>query len=156
MKIITSLGRQIFFAVLLYWGKERKVILYFKKNLTPSKLKKVNCYENNNVHNKFHYSAICFLIFSNNKITKRTCFLDVGHVLLVSDFNQNRFDRFIFQGDILGSRLASATVKTHSTNVYLIYHSSNLHISEAATANRSQYSDMIFLEMRPSIVKPKS
>ena len=101
-------------------------------------------------------SAICFLIFSNNKITKRTCFLDVGHVLLVSDFNQNRFDRFIFQGDILGSRLASATVKTHSTNVYLIYHSSNLHISEAATANRSQYSDMIFLEMKPSIVKPKS
>ena len=71
-------------------------------------------------------STICFLIFSINKITKRTCFLDVGHVLLVSDFNQNRFDRFIFQGDILSSRLAPATAKTHSTNVFLIYHSSNL------------------------------
>ena len=26
---------------------------------------------------------------------------DAGHVLPVSDFNQNRFDRFIFEGDIL-------------------------------------------------------
>ena len=30
----------------------------------------------------------------------KTCFLGSEHVLLVSDFNQNRFDRFIFEGDI--------------------------------------------------------
>ena len=30
----------------------------------------------------------------------KTCFLSSEHVLLVSDFNQNRFDRFIFEGDI--------------------------------------------------------
>ena len=57
---------------------------------------------------------------------QKTCFSLVENVLLVSDFNQNRFDRFIFQGDILSSRLAPVTAKTHSTNVFLIYHSSNL------------------------------
>ena len=33
----------------------------------------------------------------------KTCFLGSEHVLLVSDFNQNRFDRFIFEGDITPS-----------------------------------------------------
>ena len=32
---------------------------------------------------------------------QKTCFSLVENVLLVSDFNQNRFDRFIFEGDIL-------------------------------------------------------
>ena len=29
---------------------------------------------------------------------QKTCFSLVENVLLVSDFNQNRFDRFIFEG----------------------------------------------------------
>ena len=43
------------------------------------------------------------MIFSNKKDDKKLVFLvrDAGHVLPVSDFNQNRFDRFIFEGDIL-------------------------------------------------------
>ena len=48
-------------------------------------------------------------------MTKKTCFLDVEHVLLVSDFNQNRFDRFIFQGDILGS---TAWHRRHGKNTF--------------------------------------
>ena len=34
---------------------------------------------------------------------QKTCFSLVENVLLVSDFNQNRFDRFIFEGDITPS-----------------------------------------------------
>ena len=66
------------------------------------------------------------LHFCWKKNKEKLVFSALQHVLLVSDFNQNRFDRFIFQGDILSSRLAPVTAKTHSTNVFLIYHSSNL------------------------------
>ena len=46
----------------------------------------------------------------------KTCFLGSEHVLLVSDFNQNRFDRFISEGisHIPLSQIPSSTIRSRS------------------------------------------
>ena len=63
-------------------------------------------------------------IFLGGKQEKKSCFLNSGRVLLVSDFNQNRFDRFIFEGDIPYLAIRAAQFR----DSYLSLSQTSLHV----------------------------